>query len=250
MSRLPRALAPLTSLLASALALALVGAVAPGPGAARADDEPETVAVPPPPAAAKWTLNAAGSPELLVNFDNALSDKQRSMIEGGFTTVSQLTLKLPISPDDEDRDAELPVAYDLRCSVKFDAWEETYDAARLDDQPRTAVLRTYPEYGELCLTAALANPNVVARIGPAGGVVLAYLIVKQTSQEEAGRIKDWLVQQQSGVMQGLFSHMLGELALNQTTKVRVLVPPKPDALVPDPRVKRDTGKKPQTGLKG
>jgi hypothetical protein len=239
---------PLAALLLPLLALAAAGAA---PGARAQDDgEPTTVAVPPPPAAAKWTLNAAGAPEVVLNFDNALSEKQRSMIEGGFTTVSQLTLKLPITPEDEESAADLPVAYSLRCSVKFDAWEETYDAARLDDQPRTTVLRTYPEYGELCLTAALATPNVVARIGPAGGVVLAYLVVKQTSQEEAGRIKDWLVQQQSGVMQSLFSHMLGELALSQTTRVRVEIPPKPESLAPDPRVKREQGKKPQTGLKG
>ena len=46
------------------------------------------------------------------------------------------------------------------------------------------------------------------------------------------RIKDWLIQQQSGVMQSLFSHMLGELTLNQSIKVRVAVPAKPAKLEP------------------
>ena len=60
----------------------------------------------------------------------------------------------------------------------------------------------------------------------------AVLIVKQTSFDEAQKIKDWLVQQQSGVMQSLFSHMLGELSLNQTLAVRISIPAMPDALKP------------------
>jgi len=182
-------------------------------------------------ATAQWTIpKGQADATIVVPLGDALTQKQRSMIEGGFTTVSQLSLKLPIARDDERNDADLPVFHSVRCSVKFDAWEETFDVARLDESPLTATVKAFADYGQICLNAQLQNPNLLARMALSGGVILAYLVVKQTSQEEAGKIKDWLVQQQSGVMQGLFSHMLGDLSLSQTLRVRITVPPRPKDL--------------------
>jgi hypothetical protein len=173
----------------------------------------------------------------MVPLADAMTPKQRSIIGGGFTTVSVLSVRLPKPGQEEDDDEGTPF-YTVRCSVKFDAWEETYDVARLDEQaPRTALVKGFGDYGELCLKAELTphdqfTKDLLARLEREGGTLFASLVVKQTSVEEAAKIKEWLIQQQSGVMQGLFSHMLGELTLNQTVTVRVSVPPKPSQLMP------------------
>lgn len=176
-------------------------------------------------ALARWQMRG-GHAELVVPLADALTPKQRSIIGGGFTTVSQLTLRQP-KPGADDADADdMPLFYGVRCSVKFDAWEETYDVARLDEQPKTAIVKEYAAYGDLCLKAEVTDTRRLSEFA-GGGTLLAFLVVKQTSVEEASRIKEWLVQQQSGVMQSLFSHMLGELTLNQTVRVKVSIPPKP-----------------------
>lgn len=187
----------------------------------------QTTTTGPTSVTATWHWPTDQSPRLTINLSDGLSDKQRVVIDGGFTTVSQLTLKLPINPDDEKRAATLPPLYDLRCSVKFDAWEETYDVARFEEQPKIALFTNFTQYGDFCLKAELNSEALIARIGPQGGIIIADLAVKQTSAEEASKIKEWLIQQQSGVMQSLFSHMLGELTLSQNTTVRVVVPPLP-----------------------
>lgn len=190
----------------------------------------------------KWQLRG-DKLTLVVPLGDALTPKQRSMIDGGFTTVSQLSLTPPVA-DENDYDPErTPAFYRVRCSVKFDAWEEVYDVARLDESPRTGLVKQYGEYGDMCLVAELDDVDLLGRLAPAGGSMRAELIVKQTSQEEAGRIKDWLIQQQSGVMQSLFSHMLGELTLHQTAVVRISVPPKPQVVEQQkPAVPAATGK--------
>jgi hypothetical protein len=215
--------------LAFATALCLVAA-----GAARAQGE--TTAT--PVALAEWR-QAGGKTALVIPLAQALTHKQRAMIDGGFTTVSQLAIRLeqpdgtPPSAaslgdaDDWSKEAASGLIYLVRCSVKFDAWEETYDVARLDAAPATGLIKDFAVYGDMCLKAEITAPATLERIGKSTTTLLARLAVKQTSLEEAAKIKDWLVQQQSGVMQSLFSHMLGELSLSQTLDVRVSVPTRP-----------------------
>jgi hypothetical protein len=214
---------------------------------------------------ARWDLDAK-APTIVIPLAGALTEKQKNIVNGGFTTVSQLTVRFAppnleegtIPDEDEgDDDAPLPPLYRIRCSVKFDAWEETYDIARLDDSPRTGVVKEFGAYATMCLTASIRLADVEARtpvqhLPRSGGTLLAYLAIKQTSPQEAARIKDWLIQQQSGVMQGLFSHMLGELTLSQLVKVRVSVPPKPDKLDDGVNVKQENERvtKPQPDKKG
>lgn len=194
---------------------------------------------------AKWEM-IDGRLTVVAPLAEALTPKQRSMINGGFTTVSQLSLKLP---SQSGGDAESSTSfYSVRCTVKFDAWEETYDVARLDDEPRTALVKQLGDYGDLCLKAEIDEGGVLGRLVESGGTIYAYLAVKQTSAEEASRIKDWLIQQQSGVMQSLFSHMLGELTLSQTLIVRISVPPKPTAVLE--RVRQEEVIKAQADKKG
>lgn len=204
------------------LGLSTAAAIARGAGAAEA--APGTLI-----AQAKWRMRG-DRVAIVVPLADALTGKQKDMIDGGFTTVSQLTFRLPAASGKDKDDDEQPPFFGVRCSVKFDFWEGTYDLARLDDKPRTALVKTFGEYGDLCLMAELDRQDLVARLAPNGGTIIARLSVKQTSAEEGEKIKEWLIQQQSGVMQGLFSHMLGDLSLNQTLRVKVSVPPKPSVV--------------------
>ena len=170
----------------------------------------------------QWQFKA-GKSLLVVPLEGALTPKQKSIINGGFTTVSQLEVRE--AKDGEDDSGR--VVYKVRCSVKFDAWEETYDIARLDDAPRPALVKRLSEYGDLCLKAEINDPQWLGRFSQDGGTLYALLVVKQMSTDEAAKIKEWLIQQQSGVMQSLFSHMLGELTVNQTSKFKISVPPRP-----------------------
>ncbi len=211
---------PIARFLASALLAAILG----GPMArAQTDGGPVLVAL------ARWQAKA-GRVQLIVPLADALTPKQKSIITGGFTTVSQLTLRQPTAGAEDADGEDMPLVYGVRCSVKFDAWEETYDVARLDDSPKTALVKDFATYGDLCLKAELSDPAKLGDLARTGGTMLAFLVVKQTSVEEASRIKEWLIQQQSGVMQSLFSHMLGELTLNQTVRVKVSIPPKPETV--------------------
>lgn len=194
----------------------------------------------------RWEMRE-GRLAVVAPLAEALTAKQRRMIEGGFTTVSQLSLRLP---EDVQRDGipVRPAFYSVRCTVKFDAWTDRYDVARLDSQPKTALVNTLAAYGDLCLRADVGETEVLGRLMENGGTILAHLIVKQTSPEEASRIKEWLIQQQSGVMQSLFSHMLGELTLNQTLLVRVSVPPKPAKV--EERANQEDARKAKAETKG
>ncbi len=202
-------------------------------------------------------------PRLKIQLTKLLSPKQVNLLEGGFTTVSQLLISEPKSdpkknrkseapleakelpPDDEEPedqdDAEaLGMTVPLRqvsCSVKFDAWQESFEVIKLMDHPEktsseAVIVKDLDAFGELCLTAEVEFNHSNQTLLQQGGVLLATMIVRQTSQEETAKIKGWLIKQQSGVIQGLFSHMLGELTLQQKVHTELLIPPAPASPLP------------------
>jgi hypothetical protein len=223
---------------AGALAAALVAGVA---GPARAGAPTAVVS-------GLWQLEG-GRPVVVVPLDGVLTVKQRSMLEGGFTTVSELALYAAVPSEDDDETTKPAPLLRVPCSVKFDAWEETYEVTRFGAAPVTTMTRDFAGYARPCLSATLASSAALDRLQTAGGTLGATLVVKQTSPEEAKQIKDWLVKQQSGVMQGLFSHMLGELTLNQSVDVAVQVAPKPRELGVQPAPPVKAAAKPKAGRK-
>jgi hypothetical protein len=182
-------------------------------------------------------------PSLKLNLVKLLSPKQVSILKGGFTTVSQLIIQLPAGGETQlgeldsgevsPKIGQLPPLKELRCSVKFDAWEETFEVIHMGetlpgDQPSelgTVSAKSLEDYGLNCLSADLDFAKVAPYFLQLGGKLIVTIIVKQTSLDETARIKDWLIQQQSGVIQGLFSHMLGDLTLHQVVRMILEVPP-------------------------
>jgi hypothetical protein len=195
------------------------------------------------PPLAEWApppSGSAGGPKLKVQLTRLLSSKQVRIIEGGFSTVTQLIIHhnrkrdLNLSPDaDDESDEELEKSLliplrQVGCSVKFDAWQETFEVIRLLDQTAKVnsvpvVVKTIDDFGDLCLTTEIELDKSLSPLAANGGEILATMIVKQTSLEETSKIKEWLIQQQSGVIQSLFSHMLGELTLQQTVRSRLSI---------------------------
>ncbi len=167
--------------------------------------------------------------ELIVPLTGLLTSKQRSMIQGGFTTISEFAI---IDKNKEQDTAIETILWTLSCTVKFDAWDDTYEVIKLpiDEEPQhesSVVSKNFDDYGALCLTARMPITPRLLMISQGGEPLIGRLSVHQTSVEEGQRIKDWLVKQQSGVMQSLFKHMLGELSIHQTLGVKIAVPPPP-----------------------
>lgn len=180
----------------------------------------------PPASVINWQKHET---ELVMNLSLAelLTPKQRQMIEGGFTTFSQLSFFAVDGQGRIDRDQEV---FQIRCSVKYDAWEEEFDVVKMSSKPQTKLLRSFDTYAELCLQGWLSQTVMTdAALGPSSGLV-AELSVIQTSIEEEKKIKEWLISQQSGVMQTLFSHMLGELSLHQKLTVKLTIPDIPETM--------------------
>jgi hypothetical protein len=168
---------------------------------------------------------AQGNETLVITAKDQLSRKQRNIIDGGFTTLTQMNIM--VQSGDSDSDDELTAVKTISCSVKYDAWEEYYDVATISDKPQTALLKNFDSYAERCLKTQLTDPTILKQLAPLGGTLVAELIVKQTSVREADQIKNQLIQNQSGIMKQLFAHMLGELVLSQAKTLRVSVPPHP-----------------------
>jgi hypothetical protein len=213
----------------------------------------------------QWVIlpgHSPGFPRLKIQLTKLLTPKQVNLLEGGFTTVSQLLISIPkktrepsaslealqTSPTpEEDEDPEdldnaevsgisVPIRQ-VSCSVKFDAWQESFEVIKIMDHPEKTssepvIVKDLDAFGELCLTADLEFEKTNKSLVQQGGVFLATMIVKQTSREETAKIKGWLIKQQSGVIQGLFSHMLGELTLQQKVHTELVIPPAPSSALP------------------
>jgi hypothetical protein len=167
-----------------------------------------------------WIKSGQGDTRYLrLSLQSHLNEKQEELINSGFSTFSQL-LVFPRGPRKKD---QAPI-FEITCTVKFDLWEEKYELARLDKRnPQAASVDTYQEYATLCLTANLP-PEIISSYLERGLAV--DLHIDQISAAKASEIKEWLVRQQSGVMRGIFSHMLGDLKLSESLKAKIIIPSK------------------------
>lgn len=170
---------------------------------------------------AQWVKTENGF-RLVFALDKLLNEKQMELINSGFSTFSQLLVF-----ENRDKQSKDETSYEISCTVKFDLWEEQYDLARLDkENPKAYSVKSFGEYSKLCLTSQMANPKSLERYKK-GTRLIARLNIDQISAAKASEIKEWLVRQQSGVMRGIFAHMLGNLELSESLIVEVEVPPQP-----------------------
>lgn len=166
----------------------------------------------------KWH-NENNQPILVVTFDKHLTKKQRNLIDSGFSTFSSLRL----SRNEDDINDEKMNLFKVSCTVVYDTWQERYDLARIDDTVSTTRVKSFKDYADQCLTAKIREPELIKTLS-SGGSLFAAMQINQISISKAVEIKQWLIRQQTGVMQGLFSHMLGDLKLLEKTTVQIQIP--------------------------
>ncbi|MEZ4741411.1 MAG: hypothetical protein R3B45_03030 [Bdellovibrionota bacterium] len=159
--------------------------------------------------------------KLVIKLGGILTHKQITLLNSGFATSSQLVAGYI---GESGQPIEL---FRVACTVTFNDWEEVFELVKIGDKLQRFVVDSFQKYIDLCLSAEIVSQAALARLANDGGELIAQIKVEQISSSQAGKLKDWLIKQQSGVMQGLFSHMLNELKLSEDLKLSVKVPPKP-----------------------
>ncbi|MFW7377803.1 MAG: hypothetical protein ACOH5I_03205 [Oligoflexus sp.] len=156
------------------------------------------------------SLAADSNEVLMIPATDELLEKQKKLIFSGFPAYSLLDISY------EEGDAERLVQV-RTCSARYDLWEERIHILAIDGEDLNPVtLGNFDEYAKICLTIALSAEQRKKR-EKIQAKWLARLSLTQLTGEESQKIRDWLVKQQSGIIKGLFSHMLGDLTLSETT---------------------------------
>lgn len=176
---------------------------------------------------ASWDF---GSPSvmLVIDISDVLSSEQKDIVNSGFSTFTILGVtEQKLKPEESAQKLRLV------CRVKYDTWEERYQTTRLEPLPvRTFISPNLQSWGQECLKYRIPVSELATPMKQ-GGKLFATLQVRQSSPDEALKIKNWLVNQQSGFMQGLYSHMLGDLQLGSRTDITIDVPKLPQS--PNPK---------------
>lgn len=168
---------------------------------------------------AKWLVNG-GNLKLYMDLANQLSKKQKILINSGFSTYTVLEIRRPESERNPEK-----VVFKAECTVNFDTWEETYDILRIDQNKRIDKAKGFKVFAQSCLTAILIDQVMLDFFAKSGGYFVANLRIDQISADRAKSIREWLIKQQSGVVKGLFSHMLGDIKVSEDVTIRIEVPP-------------------------
>lgn len=170
---------------------------------------------------AKWEISEK-TPRIVINVSDVLTPAQREIINSGFTTFSVFSL------DENNDTAGISfITYRRSCTVKYDTWEDRYEVNKIDPAPfQNATVKDYKSWSQLCLEIVIDDPKLLNFLEQ-DGEIIASLNVRQSTAEEGAKIKSWLVKQQSGFMQGLYAHMLGNFQYQHKSVVRIGIPKRP-----------------------
>lgn len=166
----------------------------------------------------QWVVDE-GSAGILIDVSNALTSSQQDIVNSGFSTFTLLAIR-----DDKFQSVDSTPEIRVVCSVKYDTWEERYQAVRVEPAPiESFVIKDYRDWAKQCLQIKVRSPELVNKL-KSGGHLSGILQIRQSSPDESAKIKSWLVRQQSGFMQGLYAHMLGDLQFQGAVKLDIKVP--------------------------
>ncbi len=168
---------------------------------------------------AQWEQNKENKTSLRINLTESLTEQQKKLLYSGFSTFSHLEVRWL------DNDIRRSLVFISECTIKFDLWEEKFELLHFLEARKENSLKSFQQYSDLCLQADISSQSNIAQIARLGARLEVRLDISQVSNEFAQDVRSWLIQQQSGVMRGLFSHMLGDLKLSESTQTVVQVPP-------------------------
>lgn len=156
---------------------------------------------------------------LIINVADILTPSQREIINSGFTTFSVFSVG-----ETSDSNGKPSPFFRLSCTVKYDTWEDRYDVHKLDPPPLASeTVKDYKSWSSMCLEIIIDDPKVLAEFEN-NGEISGMLNIRQSTPEEGAKIKNWLVKQQSGFMQGLYAHMLGNFQYQHRSPIRIVIP--------------------------
>ena len=167
---------------------------------------------------AHWD-NEKDRQSLRINLAESLTEQQKKLLYSGFSTFSHLEVRWI------DNDVRRTLVFISECTIKFDLWEEKFALLHFLELRKENSLKSFQQYTDLCLQADISSQSNIAQIASRGARLEVRLDISQVSNEFAQDVRSWLIQQQSGVMRGLFSHMLGDLKLSESTQTVLVVPP-------------------------
>ncbi len=154
---------------------------------------------------------------LAIDVANLLTPQQKKLLYSGLSALSHFEIQ------SRDRDGSTALLFVSECTLKYNLWEERFELQQLTQG--SMALQAFDDFAHLCLMAQLSSPSSFQRITESGSHIEILIDVAQVSPAFAADVRRWLIEQQSGVMRGLFSHMLGELQLSESIKLSVVAPP-------------------------
>jgi hypothetical protein len=158
-------------------------------------------------------------PSLRINLADSLTNQQKKLLRSGFSTFSHLEVRWL------NNGARRSLVFISECTIKFDLWEEKFELLHFLESRKENSLQSFQQYTDLCLHADINSQSNITQFASQGARLEVRLDVSQVSNEFAQDVRSWLIQQQSGVMRGLFSHMLGDLKLSESTQTVLVIPP-------------------------
>ena len=124
----------------------------------------------------------------------------------------------------------------MDCTAIYDTWDEIFDVVKLSPRQRSKKTNSLKEYGNFCLRYLIPlSSSITALIGKREKLP-ATVLIEQISEKQSDNIRNWLVQQQSPLIQNLFSHMLGKFKLEKQLKFAIRLPltlPKKTPIIPE-----------------
>jgi hypothetical protein len=157
-----------------------------------------------------------GGTDWFIDVSTFVSKRQRELFESGLTTFSRLEVRKL----NANGSLEGEPLVKMNCTARYDLWRESFEVIQMLEQPKPSASKDFAEFSKHCLQVKLEEAVVQKDGGVPHGLV-ASLFVDQVSVERAEKIREWLIKQQSGVMQSVFSHMLGDLKLSERVDVYV-----------------------------
>lgn len=151
---------------------------------------------------------------LEIPFLNHLPSNYLEIIQSGFSTFTRIKISFPLQGNHFHSTS-------IDCSVLYDTWEEKYDIIQLSPFHQVRSAKNIQNYAKGCLAVKFPNTQFIRDLILKKTKIPASIRVEQISQKQLQNIKGWLVQQQSPLIQNLFSHMLGQLKVED--EIRFIV---------------------------
>ena len=154
---------------------------------------------------------------LAIPFLKHIPQDQINIIKSGFSTFTRIEVKIPMN--------ETYISlHNMDCTVVYDTWDEVFDLVKLSPKQASKRVNSLPKYGKQCLRYMIASGSALDSLVGSSKKLPATVIIEQISEKQSNNIRSWLVDQQSPLIQNLFSHMLGKFKLEKRLKFGVRLP--------------------------